>query len=111
MHLNACVALELNSVPCNKQNYWLMVLMIVHSSLYYCNVLINIIPRTERLTIRWAQSIMSANRIMLRYQSGKLSASPTKKIFIKKSVACHLSLLKKGFENSDLNENLIVIED
>jgi len=50
-----------------------------------------------RITIRWVQHFMTANNIVLRAQTGKLLASPEKEMFIEKSVAFHLGVLKRGF--------------
>lgn len=61
----------------------------------------------EHLTIRWIQSFMAANRIVLRSQCGKLSVSPEKQLHIEKSVAFHLGKIKRAFENGDIDEDNI----
>lgn len=61
----------------------------------------------DLITYRWIQHFLSANRIVLRSQTGKLLVSPAQELLIEKSVAFHLGELKRGFESGLLNENRI----
>lgn len=62
-------------------------------------------PIIQCLTARWLQHFMSASRIVLRAQTGKLMVSPLKQAHIEKSVAFHLGILKRGFASGELQED------
>lgn len=50
---------------------------------------------------------LSANRIILRAQTSKLTVSADRQFYIEKSVAYHLGQLKRAFLDGDLDENCV----
>ncbi|MEM7298840.1 MAG: hypothetical protein AAF391_11305, partial [Bacteroidota bacterium] len=61
----------------------------------------------SKIAYRWIRHFMSANRIVLRCQTGKLLLSPSKQEFIERKVAFHLGLLKRGFESGTFREDSV----
>ena len=64
-------------------------------------------PVVSKITIRWVQTFMDVQGLVIRRQAGSLAVSPEKKLFIEKTVAFHLGKLKRSFESGDLNEGLV----
>lgn len=74
---------------------------------YHRGNLVNGKPIVQSITMRWIQHFMSANNIVIRAQSGKLSVSPARQLQIDRSIAYHLGVLKRGFDSGEFNEDTI----
>lgn len=61
-------------------------------------------PISSCVSVRWMQHFMTANGIVIRSQTGKLMVSPAKQLFIEKSVAYHLGVVKRAFDSGQLKE-------
>lgn len=61
----------------------------------------------EKLTMKWIYSFMERFNIVIRAVSGKGAVSPAKQEFIEKEVAFHLGVLKRGFDDNSIDENLV----
>ena len=62
-------------------------------------------PIYEKL--KWIQIFMYNHNIVSRCQAGKLQVSPAKTEYINRSIARHLGVVKRGFENGELFEDTI----
>ena len=76
-------------------------------SLFASSNLIDGKPVVSKITIRWVQTFMDVQGLLIRLQAVSIAFSPEKQLFIEKTVAFHLGKLKRGFESSDLNEGLV----
>lgn len=61
----------------------------------------------SKITYRWVQMFMQTKGLVIRAQTGKLSVSPEKQLYIEKSIAYHMGILKRGFESGELDEDLL----
>lgn len=66
-------------------------------SLFGPTVLVRGKPIKEKITVRWIQTFMEANFLVIRRQAGNLAVSPEKKIYIEHTVTFHLGRLKRAF--------------
>ena len=76
-------------------------------SLFASSNLIDGKPVVSKITIRWVQTFMDVQGLVIRRQASSLAVSPEKQLFIEKTVAFHLGKLKRGFQSGDLNEGLV----
>lgn len=76
-------------------------------SSYHHSLLVYGVPIMEKLTARWIKHFMSFHKIVLRCQTGKLMLSPSKRDFIERSVAYHLGVLQRGFNDGTFLEETI----
>lgn len=57
---------------------------------------------SKRINYGWIVRFLQFNGIVLRTPTGRLLASPLKELFIKKTVAFHLGMLKRKFDSGEL---------
>lgn len=60
---------------------------------------------SSRISTRWVQNFMKTQQIVLRSQYGRLMVSPAKKMWIEKSVAYHLGMMKRMFDSGEVCED------